>query len=93
MTFANFYGIDEYLQNCMQLIGLKPSTTPLRFSYSCSYKHSCFLQLHNLKVVISSLTEDKVGFLLIEHWNRLAQGCCGVSFSRDIQDPPGCDLM
>jgi len=24
-----------------------------------------------------------------EHWNRLPQGGCGVSFSGDIQDPPG----
>ena len=29
---------------------------------------------------------------MTEHWNRLdstAQGGCGVSFSGDIQDPPG----
>jgi len=26
---------------------------------------------------------------VMEHWNRLPQGGCGVSFSGDIQDPPG----
>jgi len=26
---------------------------------------------------------------VMEHWNRLPKGGCGVSFSGDIQDPPG----
>jgi len=26
---------------------------------------------------------------VMEHWNRLPRGGCGVSFSADIQDPPG----
>jgi len=26
---------------------------------------------------------------VMEHWNRLPKEVCGVSFSGDIQDPPG----